>query len=83
MEKNNSSSFRKIELKELIKKLVELYNSGADYIDIAGSNSKRQDVISIIVRDEYMSKDIEEEEEDFEEEIKTTSFSEDDLKDII
>ena len=37
--------------------LSELYNDGADYIDISGVPNVEQDVISISVREEYMNQD--------------------------
>lgn len=52
---SNKLILRKIELKMLIDTLVEVYNTGADYIDIEGSTGDSQDVIGIIVHPEYMS----------------------------
>lgn len=49
--------FRKIELDSFIKKLVEVYNSGADYIDLVANNKNDKDLINIIVRDEYLSEE--------------------------
>jgi hypothetical protein len=37
--------------------LSELYNDGADFIDISGMPDEDQDVISIFVREEYMNQD--------------------------
>jgi len=41
--------------------LADLYNKGADYIDVTGTSNDSQDVISIYVREEYMMDEEEEE----------------------
>jgi hypothetical protein len=49
---------RKIPLEMLIQILEDLYNSGADYVDISGDNDVNgvpKDTIKITVRPEYMS----------------------------
>lgn len=46
---------RKIPLESLLEILSDLYESGVDYIDIAGeTNKKNRDVINITVKEEYM-----------------------------
>lgn len=49
---------RKIPLEPLIEILKDLFDSGADYIDISGHNNKEnddlQDVIKITIKPEYM-----------------------------
>jgi len=59
MEKKNNKiiTLQKIPIKNLMEILSELYNEGADYIDISGMPDEDQDVISIFVREEYMNQD--------------------------
>lgn len=59
MEKKNNKiiTLQKIPIKNLMEILSELYNDGADYIDISGVPNVEQDVISIFVREEYMNQD--------------------------
>lgn len=46
---------RKIPLESLIEILQDLYESGADYIDISGKNDeKNRDIIHITIKEEYM-----------------------------
>lgn len=77
MEENNKKKeviLRKIALQPFIQTLVDVYNSGADYVDIVGTPDENQDTIGIVVHEEYLSKeegsielipDEEEEEEPF------------------
>jgi len=51
---------RKINLEMLIDALTEIYNSGADYVDIVGVRDDVQDIISIVVKEEYINNDVEE-----------------------
>jgi hypothetical protein len=46
-------TLRKIPLKLLIDTLVEIYERGADYIDIVGVPDDMQDEIGIMIREEY------------------------------
>ena len=47
---------KKVPLKDFIDTLVQVYNSGADYIDLVGNHDDDgQDTVGIIVIDEYMS----------------------------
>jgi hypothetical protein len=65
MENNNIDvSLNKIPLKVLLDALEELYEMGADYIDIIGINNIEQDTIAIAVKQEYMCPEYEEWEED-------------------
>lgn len=57
--------------------LSELYNEGADYVDISGMPNEDQDVISIFVREEYMNQD-----EEYDEEY-NGDLSDDDLNQLI
>jgi len=51
--KNKGFLIKKITLEEFIDSLIEVYDSGANYIDIISVPSEGQDTLSIIVRDEY------------------------------
>jgi hypothetical protein len=64
---NKEMRFRKISLELLLDTLTHIWDSGADYVDIIGIQGDEQDVINIVVQEDYMSDDIEEyegEEED-------------------
>jgi hypothetical protein len=86
---------RKIPLEMLIQILEDLYNGGADYVDISGdtdANGLPRDTIKITVKPEYLS-DTEEDEEDMSieeefdvnwpEEDNSPSLSEEDINDLI
>jgi hypothetical protein len=70
---------RKIPLESLIEILQDLYESGADYIDISGKNDeKNRDIIHITIKEEYMFYN-EEEDDDATE----RSIFEGDINDLI
>jgi hypothetical protein len=80
-------SLRKIPLEGLIQILTNLYEEGADFIDISGVQDNREegsiDVIKITVKPEYMSDD-----NDLQIEVdmkgeKPNSLSEDDINELI
>ena len=76
---------RKIPLEGLIEILTNLFEEGADYIDISGEQDNREegsvDIIKITVKPEYMSDDSEVEiEVDVEE---RPTLSEDDINELI
>ena len=73
--------FQKIPLKGLIETLQEVYNQGADYIDIVGIPDEDQDIIGIHVREEYLSDDLEDEEEGQDE--NQEGLSDEDLNQLI
>jgi hypothetical protein len=80
------NSLRKIPLEGLIQILTNLFEEGADFIDISGEQDNREngsiDIIKITVKPEYMSDDSEVEiEVDIEDQ--KPSLSEDDLNDLI
>lgn len=52
--KNNQIMLQKIPLEPFIQTLRELYDDGANYIDLVGIANQEQDVMNIIVRMEYM-----------------------------
>jgi len=86
---------RKIPLEMLIQILEDLYNGGADYVDISGDtdiDSTPRDTIKITVKPEYISKTDEDEddmsiEEEFDvnwpEDDKSSRLSDDDINDLI
>ena len=80
------NSLRKIPLEGLIQILTNLFEEGADFIDISGQQDDREggaiDVIKITVKPEYMSDEDELEiEVDIEE--GKPSLSEDDINELI
>jgi len=86
---------RKIPLEMLIQILQELYDGGADYVDISGDADKNgvpRDTIKITVKPEYLS-DTEDDDDDMSieeefdvnwpEEDNSPSLSEEDINDLI
>jgi hypothetical protein len=74
---------RKIPLEPLIQILQDLYDSGADYIDLSGEQNKEEDelkdIIQITVKPEYMTHtDNGDDDDDIEQEIEL-DFSDDDI----
>ena len=51
--KENNVVLRKLHLSSLIKVLVDLYESGVDYIDLCGKNDVEQDIVDIRFTKEY------------------------------
>lgn len=49
---------RKIALAEFINQLIEIYEMGADFIDIHGVSDETSDTLRIEVKTEYMRKDL-------------------------
>ena len=67
MRQNKEIRFRKISLQLLLDTLTHIWDSGADYVDIIGIQGEDQDVINIVVKEDYMSEeeyDVYDEEED-------------------
>lgn len=52
-------TLRKIPIRILIDTLVEIYEKGADYVDIVGIPDDTRDEIGIMVREEYYTSDLE------------------------
>ena len=85
------NSLRKIPLEGLIQILTNLFEDGADFIDISGQQDDREggaiDVIKITVKPEYMSDEdeleIEVDMEGYEEEEDKPTLSEDDINELI
>jgi hypothetical protein len=70
MKKNdNEVKLKKIPLKRFIDTLIDVYTSGADYIDLIGIADEEQDSIGISVSNEYMNVDREQYYEDLSEKI--------------
>lgn len=63
MENKETVTLRKIPLKVLLDVLTNLWNGGADYVDIVGILDEVQDNIGIITHEEYFSKEEDDEEE--------------------
>ena len=83
MENNGELRFRKISLRLLLDTLTHIWNSGADYVDIIGIRGDEQDVINIVVQEDYMTdEELEEYEEDDDEEDETP-LSDEDINNLI
>lgn len=81
-ENNGELRFRKISLRLLLDTLTHIWNSGADYVDIIGLRGDEQDVINIVVQEDYMTdEELEEEEEDEDDE--DTPLSDEDINNLI
>lgn len=79
----------KIPLEELLSILTDLYDEGADYVDISGIESTDeeypQDIMNITIRPEYMNEELfdEEEEEEYTPKINVSKFSDEDIDNLI
>lgn len=56
MKRVRTITFEKIFLPAFIEALIEIYEKGADYIDITGTINRRQDELTIEVLPEYIRK---------------------------
>ena len=82
----NKVGLKKIPLGVFIQALMDIYNTGVDYVDILGVPGEEQDTIGIAFCDEYLSKELEDEEEtdeEIEEKIKNINLSDDDLNQLL
>jgi hypothetical protein len=88
------SPLRKIPLEMLIQILQELYDGGADYVDISGDNDvdgSPRDTIKLTVKPEYLSDFDKNDGSSFEQELdiewteedKPSSLSDEDINDLI
>jgi hypothetical protein len=81
MRQNKEIRFRKISLQLLLDTLTHLWDAGADYVDIIGIQGEDQDVINIVVQEDYMSEEdtgvYDEEEED------NDTLSDEDINNLI
>jgi hypothetical protein len=57
MRQNKEIRFRKISLQLLLDTLTHIWDAGADYVDIIGIQGEDQDVINIVVQEDYMSEE--------------------------
>lgn len=85
MDEKNMVSLQRVPLEGLIEVLMELYDKGADFIDIVGEANVDQDSLHIIVRSEYIDEENNkfDEEENGEENIITRELSEGNIQDLI
>lgn len=70
----------------LIQILQELYDGGADFVDISGNNDvngELRDTMKITVKPEYMAEDLEEEIEEQIDLSSKRSLSDEDINDLI
>ena len=82
MKDNGELRFRKISLRLLLDTLTHIWNSGADYVDIIGIRGDEQDVINIVVQEDYMT-DEELEEYDEDDEDEDDPLSDEDINNLI
>lgn len=80
---NKEVRFRKINLQMLIETLTHIYDAGADYVDIVGTQDDVQDTINIIVQEEYMTEEPLEEEEDIPDDDEPQTLSDEDINNLI
>ncbi len=80
---NKEVRFRKINLQFLIETLTHIYDAGADYVDIVGTQDDVQDTINIIVQEEYMTEERIEEEEDIPDDDEPQKLSDEDINNLI
>lgn len=82
---NKEVRFRKINLQFLIETLTHIYDAGADYVDIVGTQDDVQDTINIIVQEDYMTEENLEEEEPLidEEDDDPQTLSDEDINNLI
>lgn len=57
----NQLTVNKVPLEDFINLLINLYEEGANFIDMTGINEDNKDFVRVIVRDEYMEKEKKEE----------------------
>jgi hypothetical protein len=82
MRQNKEIRFRKISLQLLLDTLTHIWDAGADYVDIIGIQGEDQDVINIVVQEDYMSDEpIDESEEDDDDD--TPTLSDEDINNLI
>lgn len=83
---------KKVSLDEIIDVFVDLYNKGVDYVDI--SSTEEDGKLSVVFTKEYMCKEMQESDDfqrlhdsisniDDNEEEEDSTFSEDDINDLI
>lgn len=80
MRQNKEIRFRKISLELLLDTLTHIWDAGADYVDIIGIQGEDQDVINIVVQEDYMSDEPIDESEDDDDD---TPLSDEDINNLI
>jgi hypothetical protein len=83
---NKEIKIQKIPLDRLIETLVDLYNKGIDYIDIAGVSGDEQDRMAIVFTREYMTEEGKKnfgEEDELDLEIGPSKLTDDDINQLI
>ena len=80
MRQNKEIRFRKISLQLLLDTLTHIWDAGADYVDIIGIQGEDQDVINIVVQEDYMS---DEPIDEAEEEDDPPTLSDEDINNLI
>lgn len=83
MSKGKEVRLKKIPLGVFINALMDIYNSGLDYVDIVGKNGEEQDTIGIAFSEEYMSKDSEASFDELKEKLNDINLSDDDLNQLL
>lgn len=83
MSKGKEVRLKKIPLGIFINALMDIYNSGLDYVDIVGKNGEEQDTIGIAFSEEYMSKDSEASFDELKEKLDDINLSDDDLNQLL
>jgi len=83
MRQNKEIRFRKISLQLLLDTLTHIWDSGADYVDIIGIQGEDQDVINIVVKEDYMSEEEYDVYDEEEEEDNNDTLSDEDINNLI
>jgi hypothetical protein len=82
MRQNKEIRFRKISLELLLDTLTHIWDAGADYVDIIGIQGEDQDVINIVVQEDYMSDEPIEDYDDSDDDTPPT-LSDEDINNLI
>jgi hypothetical protein len=83
---NREVKIEKIPLDRLIETLVDLYNKGIDYVDIAGMPGIDQDRMAIVFTKDYMTEEGKKnfgEEDELDLEIGPSKLTDDDINQLI
>jgi hypothetical protein len=83
MRQNKEIRFRKISLQLLLDTLTHIWDAGADYVDIIGIQGEDQDVINIVVKEDYMSEEENDVYDEEEEEEDNDTLSDEDINNLI
>ena len=83
MRQNKEIRFRKISLQLLLDTLTHIWDAGADYVDIIGIQGEDQDVINIVVKEDYMSEEEHDVYDEEEEEEDNDTLSDEDINNLI